>query len=73
LQVARKAAERRAEVTLDAILAEYKPIAFTGMSRFLRFNDAGAPEVDLSHYTPADLDLLAEWPAAGFVDTKIRS
>jgi phage terminase small subunit len=46
--------------TTDDVIAEYTRMGFTGMSRFMRISDDGAPVVDLSDCTPADLDLLAE-------------
>lgn len=56
----RNEAQKRNEVSLDEILREYKRIAFTGMSRFIKINDDGEPVVDLSDCTPEDLDLLTE-------------
>ena len=46
--------------TADDLIAEYTRMGFTGMSRFMRISDDGAPVIDLSDCTPADLDLLAE-------------
>jgi phage terminase small subunit len=54
------AAAKRSAKTLDDVIAEYERIAFTGLSRFVRVNDDGTPQIDLSQCTPADLDLLAE-------------
>ena len=62
VQERRKDARKRAEITLDDILAEYKRIAFTGLSKFLRINENNEPEIDLSNCTPEDLDLLAVAP-----------
>jgi len=60
IQHRREAAQKRAEVTLDQILLEYKRIAFSGMSKFVKINGHGEPEVDLSMCTTDDLNLLAE-------------
>ena len=60
IQKGREEAQKRNEVSLDEILQEYKRIAFTGMSRFIKINDEGEPVVDLSDCTPEDLDLLTE-------------
>lgn len=46
--------------TANDLIAEYTRLGFTGMSRFMRISDDGAPVVDLRDCTPADLDLLAE-------------
>ncbi len=46
--------------TADDLVAEYTRMGFTGMSRFMRISDDGAPVIDLTDCTPADLDLLAE-------------
>ena len=46
--------------TADDLVAEYTRLGFTGMSRFMRISDDGAPVIDLRDCTPADLDLLAE-------------
>lgn len=46
--------------TADDLVAEYTRLGFTGMSRFMRISDDGAPVIDLSDCTPGDLDLLAE-------------
>lgn len=64
----RAAASKRVQVTLDDILLEYKRIAFSGMSKFVRINDEGEPEVDLSRCTPEDLDLLAETQIEAFTE-----
>ena len=68
IEKGRRKAEKRAEVTLDDILAEYKRIAFSGMSKFIRINAQGEPVVDLSKCTPEDLDLLAETTIEDFTD-----
>jgi phage terminase small subunit len=57
---ARATAQERSEVMLDDILRELKRIAFTGLSKFIRINDAGEPVLDLSRCTPEDIDLLAD-------------
>ena len=44
----------------DDLVAEYTRLGFTGMSRFMRISDDGAPVIDLRDRTPADLDLLAD-------------
>lgn len=54
------AAAKRSAKTLDDVIAEYERIAFTGLSKFVRINADGTPQIDLSQCTPADLDLLAE-------------
>ncbi len=46
--------------TADDLIAEHTRLGFTGMSRFMRISDDGAPVIDLKDCTPADLDLLAE-------------
>ena len=56
----RKETEKRTEVTLDRIIAEYSRVAFTGLSKFIRINEEGHPVLDLSGCAPRDLDLLAE-------------
>lgn len=56
----RKAAQSRTEITLDRVLEAYASIAFGGMSKFVRIDANGTPQIDLSQCTPADLDLLAE-------------
>jgi len=56
----RKATEKRIEVTLDRIIAEYARVAFTGLSKFICINEYGSLVLDLSRCTPNDLDLLAE-------------
>lgn len=66
----RKEAQKRAEITLDDILAEYKRIAFTGMSKFLRINENNEPEIDLSDCTPQDLDLLTEATTEAFTENE---
>lgn len=58
-EIMAEAAERNAK-TLDDVLAEYERIAFTGLSRFVSIDADGAPKIDLSNCTPADLDLLSE-------------
>jgi phage terminase small subunit len=68
IQEAQKEAQKRAEVTLDDILNEYKRIAFSGMSKFLRVSPDGDPIVDLSACTPQDLDLLAEATVEDFTE-----
>ncbi len=68
IQERRKEAQKRAELTLDDILAEYKRIAFTGMSKFLRINENNEPEIDLSNCTPEDLDLLTEATTEAFTE-----
>lgn len=54
------AASQRSAKTLDDVLAEYERIAFTGLSKFVRIDADGTPQIDLSRCTPADLDLLSE-------------
>ncbi|SDX73621.1 terminase small subunit [Roseicitreum antarcticum] len=68
IQERRKDAQKRAEVTLDDVLLEYKRIAFTGMSKFLRISPDGDPIIDLSACTPEDLDLLAESSIEDFTE-----
>ena len=68
IQQRRKAAQKRAEVTLDEILLEYKRIAFGGMSKFLRVTHDGDPQIDLSKCSPEDLDLLAEATVEDFTE-----
>jgi phage terminase small subunit len=68
VQKGRAEAEKRAEVTLDDILEQYKRIAFGGMSKFLRVNGDGDPQIDLSNCTPEDLDLLAEATVEDFTE-----
>ena len=68
IQEAQKAAQKRAEVTLDDILYEYKRIAFSGMSKFLHVNGDGDPKIDLTGCSPDDLDLLAEATVEDFTD-----
>ncbi len=46
--------------TADDLIAEYTKLGFTGMSRFMRISEDGAPMIDLKDCTPADLDVLAE-------------
>lgn len=58
-EIMAKAAGRSAK-TLDDVLAEYERIAFTGLSKFVRIDADGTPQIDLSQCTPADLDLLSE-------------
>ena len=70
LQKLRKEAQKRAEVSLDDVLNEYKRIAFTGMSRFIKINDDGEPVVDLSDCTPEDLDLLTETQLEAFTENE---
>lgn len=53
-------AAKRSAKTLDDVLAEYERIAFTGMSRFVRIDENGLPQIDLRDCTPADLDLLGD-------------
>jgi len=53
-------AAKRAAKNLDDVIAEYERIAFTGMSKFIRFDSEGNPQIDLSTSDPADLDLIAE-------------
>lgn len=55
-----KQAAKRAEVTLDDVVAELARVAFSGMSKFIRISPDGDPIIDLSNCTEADLDLLAE-------------
>ena len=59
IQERRKDAQKRAEVTLDDILAE---------SRFIRINADNEPEIDLSNCTPEDLDLLTEASTEAFTE-----
>jgi phage terminase small subunit len=54
------AAAKRSAKTLDDVLAEYERIAFTGLSKFVRVDADGTPQIDLSQCSPADLDLLSE-------------
>ena len=70
IQKGREKAQKRAEVTLDEILLEYKRIAFTGMSRFTKINDDGEPVIDLSDCTPEDLDLLTETQIEAFTENE---
>lgn len=54
-------AERMAEaadVTVDRVLVAYAALAFTGMSRFLRFQPDGTARVDLSDARPEELDAI---------------
>lgn len=60
IEQGRKAAEVRTGISLDRVLEAYAAIAFGGMSRFVRIDHTGAPQIDLSQCTPEDLDLLAE-------------
>ena len=60
IEEGRKAAQSRAEISLDRVLEAYASIAFGGMSKFVRIDHNGAPQINLSQCTPADLDLLAE-------------
>lgn len=53
-------AAKRSAKTLDDVLAEYERIAFTGMSRFVKIDENGLPQIDLRDCTPADLDLLGD-------------
>lgn len=69
-QERREAAQKRAEVTLDEILLEYKRIAFGDMSKFVRINEHNEPEIDLSGCTPEDLDLLAETQIEAFTENE---
>jgi phage terminase small subunit len=55
-----EAAAQRSAKTLDDVIAEYERIAFTGLSKFVRIDADGTPQIDLSQCTPADLDLLSE-------------
>ena len=68
LQKLRDEAQKRAEITLDDILNEYKKIAFGGMSKFIRVTQDGDPQIDLSNCTPEDLDLLAEATVEDFTE-----
>ena len=70
IQKGREKAQKRAEVSLDDILNEYKRIAFSGMSRFIKINDDGEPVVDLSDCTPEDLDLLTETQLEAFTENE---
>ena len=54
------AAAERAAKTLDEVIAEYERVAFTGMSRFLRVDADGNPQINLCNCTEADLDLISE-------------
>lgn len=46
--------------TVDRIVTNLARMAFSGMSKFVRINDEGDPQIDLSACTPDDLDLLSE-------------
>lgn len=70
IQQRRQAARKRAEVTLDEILLEYRRIAFSGMSKFIKFNEHNEAEIDLSGCTPADFDLLAEVQIEAFSENE---
>jgi phage terminase small subunit len=69
IQERRESAQKRAEVSLDDVLRQYKRIAFAGMSKFVKINSQGEPEVDLSNCTPEDLDLLAETQIEAFSES----
>ncbi len=56
--------------TLDDLVAQYTHLGFTGMSRFLRIDADGQPQIDLSGCSPADLDLLSEVTVETFVEGK---
>jgi len=58
-ELAEGAAKRSAK-SLDQVLAEYERVAFTGMSKFLRVDQDGNPQIDLTNCDPADLDLIGE-------------
>ena len=58
-ELAHEAAKRAAK-SLDDVIAEYERIAFTGMSRFLRVDADGNPEIHLDQCTEADLDLISD-------------
>lgn len=70
IEEGRKEAQKRNEVTLDDILAEYKRIAFGGMSKFVRINADNEPEIDLSQCSPEDIDLLSETQIEAFTENK---
>lgn len=52
------AAQERNNLRLDDVIAEYRKIAFGGLSKFIRISPDGDPIIDLSGCTPEDLDLL---------------
>lgn len=58
---------QRQTKTLDDLVAQYTQLGFTGMSRFLKIDVNGEPQIDLSGCCPADLDLLSEVTVETFI------
>lgn len=56
--------------TGDDVIASLSRIAFSGMSKFMRINADGEPEIDMSQCTADDLDLLAEVTVDTYMDGK---
>jgi len=68
VQKGRFESKKRNEITLDDVLDEYKRIAFSGMSKFLRVSPDGDPIIDLSKCSADDLDLLSEAAVEDFTE-----
>ena len=63
-------ARQDARKTLNDLIETYTHLGFTGMSRFLKIDENGQPQIDLSGCSPADIDLLAEVTVETYMDGK---